>query len=52
MQTQILTIANRQNDIIEKREIVNINKQTNVDNNDLMSILLKTFAVVIKIKRN
>ena len=52
IQTQILRIANRQNDVIEKREIVNVNKQTNVDDDDLISILLKTFVVVIKVKRN
>ena len=52
MQTQILIIANRQNNVIEKNKIVSVNKQTDVNNNDLMSILLKTLIVVVKVKRN
>ena len=52
MQTQILTIVNRQNDVIKKSKIINVNKQTNVNNNNLMSILLKTLIVVVKIKQN
>ena len=52
MQTQILTIVNRQNNVIKKREIVNVNKQVNVNNDNLMLILLKTLIVVVKIERN
>ena len=52
MQTQILTIVNQQNDVIEKNKIVNVNKEINVNNNNLMSILLKTLIVVVKVERN